>query len=217
MERVEFLARVTAALGAKKVPQVPDAPAVPVGSDQDLVAQFVAAASDVGASIHRASTGAEVRELVLGIATAISARSFITWDEAHLGVLGVCPFLEVAGLEEVAKSGDSNRVSFLAAAETADVGVTGSIGGLADSGTLILNHGSGRARIASLLPPVHIAILRADQLHASLVSFCRDNPDALEASSNQVFVTGPSRTGDIEMILTTGVRGPKEVHIVIVE
>ena len=215
MERSRFLARVASSLSSDEVPEVPDGPVLRKSRKKNLSKQFIEAATEVGVSVESVSSGAEVREAVLRIAGTTGAESFIAWDEAYLGVLGVVPFLEVAGLRCLGNDGGMDRQAFLDEVEGADLGVTGSLGGIAESGTVILDHGDGRPRVASLLPPVHIAIVREDQLHASFVSYCADNPDALEGSSNQVFVTGPSRTGDIEMILTLGVHGPREVHILL--
>jgi L-lactate dehydrogenase complex protein LldG len=95
------------------------------------------------------------------------------------------------------------------------VGLTGAQGGLADTGSLALVSGPGRGRLASLLPPVHIALLPMRQLYPSLPAFLAANPTAATAGSNLVFITGPSRTADIELTLSMGVHGPKEIHAII--
>jgi L-lactate dehydrogenase complex protein LldG len=66
------------------------------------------------------------------------------------------------------------------------------------------------------LPPVHIAVLRVERLYSTLEAFFAAHPDAAEAGSNLVLITGPSRTADIEMTLTRGVHGPGEVHVLLV-
>ena len=68
----------------------------------------------------------------------------------------------------------------------------------------------------SLLPPVHVALVPVDRLHATLGALLAAEPDLLRTSANVVFVTGPSRTADIEMTLTRGVHGPRIVHVVFV-
>ncbi|CAG1014770.1 Lactate utilization protein B [Anaerolineales bacterium] len=89
------------------------------------------------------------------------------------------------------------------------VGVTKAICGLADTGSILVVDGKGNPLKASLLPEVHIAILRSTDIYPSL-------PDAMplvKDSGAAVFITGPSRTADIEMTLTIGVHGPKEIHV----
>ncbi len=89
------------------------------------------------------------------------------------------------------------------------VGVTNAICGLADTGSVLIADGRGDPLKASLLPEVHIAILNSSDVLPSL-------PDAMPLIKNTraaVFITGPSRTADIEMTLTIGVHGPKEIHV----
>jgi L-lactate dehydrogenase complex protein LldG len=95
------------------------------------------------------------------------------------------------------------------------VGVTSADFGIAASGSVVLCHGPGRPRAASLLVESHIVLLRADRIVASL-------GDAMERvswahTSNISVITGPSRTGDIESVLTLGVHGPRHVHIFVIE
>ncbi len=89
------------------------------------------------------------------------------------------------------------------------VGVTNAICGLADTGSVLIVDGAGDPLKASLLPEIHIAILKSSDIFPSL-------PDAMHLVKNKssaVFITGPSRTADIEMTLTIGVHGPKEIHV----
>ena len=95
------------------------------------------------------------------------------------------------------------------------MGITGAFAGIAESGTIAVVSGAGRSRLASLLAPVHIAVLRADRMYPSLAAFLAAHADIAEQGSNLVLITGPSRTADIEMTLTRGVHGPGEVHVVV--
>jgi L-lactate dehydrogenase complex protein LldF len=93
------------------------------------------------------------------------------------------------------------------------VGVTKAICGLADTGSVLIVDGDGSPLHASLLPEIHIVILRASAILPSLENAIHLAHDAKAA----VFITGPSRTADIEMTLTIGVHGPGELHILLVE
>jgi L-lactate dehydrogenase complex protein LldF len=94
-------------------------------------------------------------------------------------------------------------------------GITSVLAAIADTGTLVIPASPGQPLTASLLPEIHIAVVRASQLLPSL-------PEALSLpqvgqSPSTVLVTGPSRTADIEMTLTIGVHGPKELHVFLVD
>ncbi len=86
------------------------------------------------------------------------------------------------------------------------VGVTNALCGLADTGSVLEADG---ALHASLLPEIHIAILKSKDILPSL----SDAMDLVKDKKAAVFITGPSRTADIEMTLTIGVHGPKEIHV----
>ena len=90
------------------------------------------------------------------------------------------------------------------------------MGARADTGRLVVQCGVGRARLASLLPPVHIAVLKNKPLFPSMAHFIHAHPDAAKETSHLVFITGPRRTADIEQSLTLGVHGPKELHVILV-
>jgi L-lactate dehydrogenase complex protein LldG len=76
--------------------------------------------------------------------------------------------------------------------------------------------GAGRPRLASLLPPVHVALVRRAQIVASLGAWLDEQPTRPAEAANCVVITGPSRTADIEMTLTRGVHGPRSIHVVFV-
>ncbi|MBK6645028.1 MAG: LUD domain-containing protein [Anaerolineales bacterium] len=88
---------------------------------------------------------------------------------------------------------------------TLTVGVTKAWAGLADTGSVLEADGE---LFGSLLPEVHLVILKSKDILPSL-------PDSMSLVKNQnaVFITGPSRTADIEMTLTIGVHGPREIHV----
>jgi L-lactate dehydrogenase complex protein LldG len=97
----------------------------------------------------------------------------------------------------------------------ADVGVTGCHGAIAETGSLALISGPGCSRTVSLLPPVHVALVRRADLFATMGEFLEARREALDAAANCTFVTGPSRTADIELSLTIGVHGPGRVVVVL--
>ena len=86
---------------------------------------------------------------------------------------------------------------------------------IAESGSLVVST-RGRIRNAWITPPVHIAIVRASQVLADLVDLFERDHESLDAASTTI-ITGPSKTADIEGVLVTGVHGPGEVVVVLVD
>ena len=102
-----------------------------------------------------------------------------------------------------------------------DVGISGAQWGIAETGTLVLESARERHRFVSLIPRVHIALLRADHLRGTLgeaLSLVRDgDAEGTVSSAAVTLVTGPSRTSDIELTLAIGVHGPQELHVILME
>jgi L-lactate dehydrogenase complex protein LldG len=97
-----------------------------------------------------------------------------------------------------------------------DAGVTDVRFAVAETGSLVIDGSGDRGRALSLVPPVHVAIVEAENILPDLVDLferlARDQTPA-----NTVIITGPSKTADIEMNLVTGVHGPGVVHVLLVE
>jgi len=83
--------------------------------------------------------------------------------------------------------------------------------------TLVLLSTDEEQRLVSLLPPAHIAVIPASRILVNLDELLQRLPLPADFTSALIFITGPSRTADIEQILVRGVHGPGEVHVVIVE
>ena len=94
-------------------------------------------------------------------------------------------------------------------------GVTGALAGIAESGSLVLVSGRGGTLTASLLPEIHIAVLKVSAIVPSLEEAMKRSE--IRTAAAGVIVSGPSRTADIEMTLTIGVHGPGELHVFLVD
>ncbi len=97
-----------------------------------------------------------------------------------------------------------------------DMGVTTADYGIAETGTLVVESDSEEKRLATMLSEIHVAMLPKSKIRATAL----DMADELEAltskpSSYTAFITGPSRTADIERVLAIGVHGPLELHIIL--
>jgi L-lactate dehydrogenase complex protein LldG len=181
----------------------------------------------VAGVFHRAATTDMVPAVVAEIARDRRARELVTWHAAALGAdlsaaLGARG-LDVHQMPAAEPSGGAEREGLRAIAARADLGLTGVDLAIAETGTLVLVSGAGRPRSTSLLPPCHVAVFDRTALVESLrqvgvflEAWHGDGrPPAGGAAIN--FITGPSRTADIELTLTRGVHGPKEVHAIFVE
>jgi L-lactate dehydrogenase complex protein LldG len=92
-------------------------------------------------------------------------------------------------------------------------GVSRAVYALADTGSVVLAASPDEPRAASLLPDVHVTLVSEDVILAGLEELFAAVGDDLPSSL--AMVTGPSRSADIEQLLTVGVHGPREVHVVI--
>ena len=96
-----------------------------------------------------------------------------------------------------------------------DIGITNAQGAIAETGTLVLDSSRERNRLISLVPPVHIAIVEASKIYSTLGEALAVLQSDNEISPVVTFVTGPSRTADIELTLAIGVHGPQELYVIV--
>jgi L-lactate dehydrogenase complex protein LldG len=209
--RAEILGALRAALGGglpfPGVPAGVDAdgqlPVTALEPDEDLAARFVAEVERVKGEVVRTQP-VQAPAALLGLLQTRGIARAMLWDDAHLPIAGVSGLLDAHGILRL--SGDN------AVVETAQAGITGCDAAIAATGTLVLASGAGRSRMASLLPPLHIAIALESQLIPRLEDWIAaqysSNVRALGAPSNITLITGCSRTADIEMSPVFGVHGP---------
>ena len=96
-----------------------------------------------------------------------------------------------------------------------DIGISTAQAAIAETGTLVLDSAYERHRLVSLVPPVHIAIVNASKIYTTLNETLSMLRSSGELSPTVTFITGPSRTADIELTLTIGVHGPQELYVII--
>ncbi len=222
MEREPFLARVRASLesgAGSQQPTFPEPyrPSAP-SPRKERVGRLVQELEAVGVTVHHATSSSEARSRVAEILHEREVRLAVRADTSAMRDLDLDPLLEVAGIEVTVCDGrrHSSREELRQAAFAADAGVCSADFGVAETGTLALLARPGQGRSVSLLPPLHIAVLHTENVVQELAALFalveeRGLPSAV------TLITGPSRTGDIELVLTVGVHGPEELHLVLID
>jgi L-lactate dehydrogenase complex protein LldG len=100
--------------------------------------------------------------------------------------------------------------------DTVDAGFTVARSGIAATGTLVLAPDAGSPRTVSLVPPLHIALVYANTLHADLHAAARNEQWRNGMPTNLVLASGPSKTSDIQQTLAYGAHGPRWMWVIIV-
>jgi L-lactate dehydrogenase complex protein LldG len=188
--------------------------------------RFQAEFARVAGVFHRVSTAADVPAALEGICRERAARRLVAWPAEDLGV-AIAPALGAAGItvESMPRvvPPDAERRRLRALIAEADLGVTGADLAVAETGTLVLVAAAGRPRSTSLLPPCHVALFDRAALVESLeqvgiaLEAWHEGPPPAGRGAVISFITGPSRTADIELTLTRGVHGPREIHAIFVD
>lgn len=130
-------------------------------------------------------------------------RKATTWETPYLKQLGVTEILNSLGVELVPPNAGKHEMALC------DLGVTEADYLLPETGTLVLRSSMLQPRAVSLLPRVHLAIVRPDMLRADLHQVFAEAKDL----PYLVFISGPSRTADIELTVTLGVHGPRNLYV----
>jgi len=214
--RETFLARVQSALHQTRRPgDHIDPPArgrIGYQGAGDPVARFRAELTAAGGQVYLCADGEAATEQVLAL---LQARPHSRIILGRGRVLDALPLAErLKGLEcAIWRPGgewrDTDRDQMFAA----DIAVSGVDYLIAETGSMVLFARDREPRGQSLLPPVHIAVAAADQILPDLFDLfgvLGNRPPSCVS-----IITGPSKTGDIELKLETGVHGPGEVHVVI--
>jgi L-lactate dehydrogenase complex protein LldG len=202
--RAAILERVRRARRTGKVP-VEARTLVPVdrgpGSMTPNLEKFLSELSLVGVEQYVEVSAALVRGRVSAL---VAGRSVLCWDANRL------PY-DVGLVLSNTCIGTSPREEQAAA----EIGVTGCDAAIAETGTLAMLSGPGKPRSASLLPPVHLCVVRLADVCFGMREFFEDRAADIAAAACCYFITGPSRTADIELTLTLGVHGPGKVIVVV--
>jgi L-lactate dehydrogenase complex protein LldG len=156
------------------------------------------------------------------------AKQVVAWDhpliheldlEAQLSDLDIPVIFTVPGDDPHGTNSADPKVR--QAVANAYIGITSADYCLADTATLVMKARPGRPRSVSLVPVIHVAVIKLDQiisdlgeLYALLGTDPREAPEGL--TNCMTFITGPSKTADIEATMVHGAHGPREVHLMVI-
>ncbi len=205
--REEILGRVRSALADRpEVPEVPWTYGQPVSTgDLDTVARFVERVEDYQAVVDRVAR----QDAGSAIAAALAAHDATS-------VVADAAFAEQwatdADVEWVLDDGLS-----AAALDEVSAVVTTCAVGIANTGTIVLDHGPGQGRRAlSLVPDVHVCIVAADQIVSDVPEGVARLIESGSSTRPLTWISGPSATSDIELDRVEGVHGPRTLHVIVV-
>lgn len=177
-----------------------------------MFAAFKVKAEAVSAEVHRFATRAEALPFILGFlkkeGVADAPQSYALWADS----------LFLKGLDKKQLSKEVPGLKFEVTRELAadsKIGISQMDWAMANTGTLVQDSTPVEQRLASTLPIIHIALIATDRILADLPALLtKVNPNK---SGYIAMITGPSRTADIERVLTIGVHGPERLIIVFVD
>jgi L-lactate dehydrogenase complex protein LldG len=197
--RAEILARVRAALDGVPSPPAPDRPPAPARPDLDPVALFVARVEDYCAVVERCPRD----EVASRVAAALPEGARVVVPEGlDLDVPG-------AVVDTGLSAAELDRL---------DGVVTRARVGIAETGTIVLDHGPGQGRRAiTLVPDLHVCLVDADQVVPDVPDAVALLDPGVRAGRPLTWISGPSATSDIELDRVEGVHGPRTLHVIVVE
>ena len=189
-----------------------------------LLDRFTDMAAKGGWNVHRVSGAEAAIGQLDSIIDELGATRIVRSGQQVFEDVPVDAALEWRGIHlvPVVRGATATREELREKMRHADLGLTGTDYALAETGSLVILPRRGLSRLVSLVPPVHVALVRPEEVLESLhdlfllrrLEYKRRGG---EMGSYLNFITGPSRTADIEMTIVQGVHGPRAVHMILVE
>jgi len=187
-----------------------------------LLYQLAEAAGLSGWNVHRAVNPENAISYITELATERGVEQIVRSEQPVFTQIPLDAALKDAGIVSVTVATDdsNSREALRTAIIGSGMGITGADYAVAETGSVVILPRQGLSRLVSVVPPIHVAIVTAQDLVATLddVFLLRRldyHRNGGEMGSYLNFITGPSRTADIEQTLVVGVHGPKEVHMVL--
>ncbi len=208
--RENILHRVRTALGRSAGQAPPEPPPVrlriPEVDMEARIASMRMRIEGLAGTTHRVAAAEEARALVAGI---VEGKRTVASNAPYLAACGIA---SLPGVRTGIRETDEMRT----VAAAAEVGITSADYALADTGTLVMLSSPAEARLVSLLPMLHVAVVPRERILSGLDELFTLLPKPAGQTSSMVLITGPSRTADIEQILVRGVHGPGQITVIVV-
>jgi L-lactate dehydrogenase complex protein LldG len=177
-----------------------------------MVESFLTAAAENACGTHGPHPADVAGAVAVDLATQYAeGGAVVLTDEAVVADLDLDARLRAAGADLLRPADPDWRDRL----PDASVAITGCVLAVAATGTVVLAAAPGTPRAASLAPPAHVCLVRADTIVATLAD-AMTRLGAAELPSALIWVGGPSRTADLEMRPTIGVHGPRSVDVVVI-
>ncbi|MDA8441378.1 MAG: lactate utilization protein C [Peptococcaceae bacterium] len=219
-----FLAKLTKCLGRPLPDTRPTRPAalrpelspVNAANSDQLISEFTSNCTKLTTRCTVVPDITQLQASISALLAELKAKSVITWNSAKILQAGIPDICRASGVNVTLWDNLAARATMLRRCASVDVGITWADFAIANTGTLAIMSNPQQSRVVSLLPPVHIAVVDQNKLLPTLGNvFAQLDAAKMPAAVN--FITGPSRTSDIEMDLALGVHGPGQVFVLILD
>lgn len=188
----------------------------------ELLDQMAETAGLRGWNVSRCEGGEEALDYVVSLVRRLGATSVARSEQPVFEAVPVDAAIAAAGglCWPAVYDGPAGRTEVRQRLAESGMGITGADYAIAETGSVVVLPRRGLSRLVSVVPPVHVAIVRPSELLGTLddlfalrrLEYVRNGGDM---GSYLNFITGPSRTADIEQTIVVGVHGPREVHMVL--
>ncbi|MDP3283867.1 MAG: LUD domain-containing protein, partial [Desulfobacterales bacterium] len=202
----------------------------PHSSRLQLLEKMIDAAKSVNLNVIPVKTLPEAAQEIIKLACEKKPewgdeKSIVLWKHPLIEEMNIGGFLQERDITVIFSNrpdaGNTGRDRLIKESAMSFIGITSADYCIAETGTLVLKTAPGNERSVSLLPSIHVAVIKLEQVIADFKELYtlldKDLKDSSEGIENgMTFITGPSKTADIEATMVHGAHGPREVYIYVV-
>ena len=194
-----------------------------------LISQFIASSDKAGCKVTRTKKFSDATEYIMELVDSQDAHLIVRtehqiFDHPQLDLNMIGKNADLMTISSFDSSGSPqkgmSKEQLKSVTAQAAIGLTGVDYAIAETGSCVIIPRIGVSRLVSLLPPIHVAIVQGEQIVPDLDGlFLLRRRDFLQGNfgTHMNIITGPSRSADIEYTIVTGVHGPAEVHVILIE
>jgi L-lactate dehydrogenase complex protein LldG len=211
---------------SKTVKPAPLEPFVETGveeSREELKVRFIQEVTKVGALVYQADNKESVAAHIAQICDKAKISEVALSGSSSLPQMNLPAQLAAQNLSiiEATAFSPAEKQKLIDRLANCGAGITTIDYAIAETGTIVLSSDEEQSLLVSLLPVIHIALIQPQQILATLADTVKAIADQRmrrnEPCRSTTFITGPSRTSDVELTLSIGVHGPKELHLIILD